>query len=132
MVGLFTPKRRKTWTVLIHKTQRSVVYLCFVHIIEYSDIHMHLFLGEILQEKKIIHNYDLSEKKFLISLMTETIDYAAQRDFNAFKLAALLTIYLDCHCYFKYYYWQTPVNVWNYFKEIMIRHTVEVNTYHTH
>ncbi|XP_075991862.1 uncharacterized protein LOC142987171 [Anticarsia gemmatalis] len=83
------------------------------------------YLAEILVEQKITRNHDLSEKNFLISLLRETIDYAAQRDFDAFKLSVLLTIYLDSHCYFKWYYWQSPIAVWNYFKEIMIRHTIE-------
>ncbi|XP_026737861.1 uncharacterized protein LOC113501067 [Trichoplusia ni] len=83
------------------------------------------FIGSFLIEKKIITNYNVSERNFLISLLSETIDYAAQRDFNAFKLSVLLTIYLDAHIYFKWYYWQSPTSVWKYFKENMIRHTIE-------
>ncbi|CAH0603527.1 unnamed protein product [Chrysodeixis includens] len=83
------------------------------------------FIGSFLVEKNIIANYSVSEKNFLINLLVETIDYAAQRDFNAFKLSVLLTIYLDTHMYFKWYYWQAPAAVWKYFKEVMIRHTIE-------
>lgn len=57
----------------------------------------------------------------------ETIDYAAQRDFRADKLACLMTIYIATHLYFKWYYWVSATAVWNYFKELMIRHTIEVN-----
>ncbi|KAM3959109.1 uncharacterized protein ACR2FA_006789 [Aphomia sociella] len=78
-----------------------------------------------LVEKKVVGNHHLSEIKFLISFLVETIDYAAQRDFNAFKLACLLTIYIKTHLYFKWYYWLPPIAVWHYFKEIMIRHTIE-------
>ncbi|XP_013192948.2 uncharacterized protein LOC106136836 [Amyelois transitella] len=83
------------------------------------------FLGEFLIAKNVIMNYNLSEKNFLISFLAETIDYAAQRDFGSFKLACLLTIYLDTHIYFKGYYWLPPESLWLYFKEIMIRHTIE-------
>ncbi|KAJ0181562.1 hypothetical protein K1T71_002284 [Dendrolimus kikuchii] len=83
------------------------------------------FLGYFLVEKAIIMNYNLSEKNFLVSLLLETIDYAAQRDFSAFKLACLVTIYLSTHLYFKWYYWQSPSAVWFYFKELMVRHTIE-------
>ncbi|KAI8427407.1 hypothetical protein MSG28_001957 [Choristoneura fumiferana] len=75
--------------------------------------------------KKITENYNISEKQFLISLLTEAIDYAAQREFSALKLAALLTVYLATHLYFKWYFWSPPAAVWAYFKEIMIRHTIE-------
>ncbi|CAH0700892.1 unnamed protein product [Spodoptera exigua] len=83
------------------------------------------FIGNFLIEKNMVLNYALPEKNFLISLIMETIDYAAQRDFDAFKLAVLITIYLDSHLYFKWYYWQSPTALWNYFKEVMIRHTIE-------
>ncbi|KOB67838.1 XK-related protein, partial [Operophtera brumata] len=65
-------------------------------------------IGEFLVEKKIVLNYNLSEKSFLTGLLTETVDYAAQRDFSAFELACLITIYLDTHLFFKYYYWLSP------------------------
>ncbi|XP_053605573.1 uncharacterized protein LOC128672447 [Plodia interpunctella] len=83
------------------------------------------FLGEFLVAKEVIHNYSLSEKQFLISFLLETIDYAAQRDFGSFKLACLLTLYLQTHVYFKGYYWLPPESLWVYFKEILIRHTIE-------
>ncbi|XP_059047657.1 uncharacterized protein LOC131843077 [Achroia grisella] len=83
------------------------------------------YLGSFLVQKKIVANNHLSEINFLISFLIETIDYAAQRDFSAFKLACLLTIYLKTHLYFKWYYWLPPTAVWHYFKEIMIRHTIE-------
>ncbi|KAJ8729725.1 hypothetical protein PYW08_001306 [Mythimna loreyi] len=83
------------------------------------------FLGDFLIQKNIIANYYLSEKNFLISLLMETIEYAAQREFDALKLSTLITIYLATHKYFKWFYWQSPVAVWNYFKEVMIRHTIE-------
>lgn len=89
----------------------------------------YLLLGDFLVEKKVILNYKLSEKNFLISLVKEILDYAAQRDFSAFKLSMLITIYLATHLYFKWYYWISPVAVWLYFKEVMIRHTIEVGTY---
>ncbi|XP_072937290.1 uncharacterized protein [Epargyreus clarus] len=82
-------------------------------------------LGDILVKKKITENYNLSEKTFLIGLVTETIDYAAQRDFSARKLACLLTLYMKTHLYFKWYYWISPIATWHYFKEILIRHTIE-------
>ncbi|KAJ8726042.1 hypothetical protein PYW07_000740 [Mythimna separata] len=83
------------------------------------------FLGDFVVQKKIIANYFLSEKNFLISLLTETIDYAAQREFDALKLSTLITIYLATHKYFKWYYWQSPTAVWTYFKDLMIRHTID-------
>ncbi|XP_022821092.1 uncharacterized protein LOC111352709 [Spodoptera litura] len=83
------------------------------------------FIGNFLIEKKIVQNYAIPEKNFLISLVMEVIDYSAQRDFDAFKLAVLITIYLNSHLYFKWYYWQSPTAVWSYFKQVMIRHTVE-------
>ncbi|XP_047041480.1 uncharacterized protein LOC124645674 [Helicoverpa zea] len=87
------------------------------------------FLADFLIEKNITANYMISEKNFLISLMLETIEYAAQRDFGAYKLSVLITIYLDSHLYFKWYYWQSPTAVWNYFKEMMIRHSIEDTPY---
>ncbi|RVE50354.1 hypothetical protein evm_005020 [Chilo suppressalis] len=83
------------------------------------------YLGEFLVAKKVIQHYNSSEKSFLISLLSETIDYAAKRDFTAYKLACLITIYLDVHIHFKWFFWQSPENLWCYFKEIMIRHTIE-------
>ncbi|CAB3231514.1 unnamed protein product [Arctia plantaginis] len=83
------------------------------------------FLGQLLVEKEIIPNFALSEKNFLVSLLAEVIDYAAQRDFNPFKLSVMLTLYVDSHRYFKWYYWLPPIALWNYFKEMMIRHTIE-------
>ncbi|CAK1549582.1 unnamed protein product [Leptosia nina] len=82
-------------------------------------------LGDFLVKKKIVENYNLPEKNFLISFLTETIDYAAQRHFPPDKLACLMAMYLATHNYFKWYYWMAPINVWKYFKEIMIRHTIE-------
>ncbi|XP_037866446.1 uncharacterized protein LOC119628424 [Bombyx mori] len=82
-------------------------------------------IGKLLVEKQIVVNYNLSERKFVTNLLCETIDYAAQRDFSAFKLACLLTTYVTVHSYFKWYYWQAPVSVWMYFKELMIRLTIE-------
>ncbi|OWR40703.1 hypothetical protein KGM_201871 [Danaus plexippus plexippus] len=82
-------------------------------------------LGQYLVKKKLIHNYSLSEKSFLVSLLMECIDYAAQRSFSTHKLACMLTLYLASHLYFRWYYWLPPVAVWKYFKEIMIRHTIE-------
>lgn len=58
--------------------------------------------------------------------MAEAIDYAAQKDFSAVKLACLITIYLKTHVYFKWHYLVHPTAVWAYFKETMIRHTMEV------
>ncbi|XP_050550676.1 uncharacterized protein LOC118273285 [Spodoptera frugiperda] len=83
------------------------------------------FIGNFLIEKNIVHNYAIGEKNFLMSLILEVIDYSAQRDFDAFRLAALITIYIDTHLYFRWYYWQSPTAVWNYFKQVMIRHTIE-------
>ncbi|KAL0848830.1 hypothetical protein ABMA28_013251 [Loxostege sticticalis] len=83
------------------------------------------FLAHFLVEKKVTQNFNLSEKSFLIGFLSETIEYAARRDFSAFKLAVLITLYVDAHLYFKWYYWQAPAAVWFYFKEIMIRHTIE-------
>ncbi|XP_063839295.1 uncharacterized protein LOC135088375 [Ostrinia nubilalis] len=83
------------------------------------------FLAYFLVEKKVTENFNLSEKSFLIGFLSETIEYAARRDFSAFKLAVLITLYLHTHLYFKWYYWQAPAAVWFYFKEIMIRHTIE-------
>ncbi|CAG4972691.1 unnamed protein product [Colias eurytheme] len=82
-------------------------------------------LGEFLVKKNVVPNYQLSEKNFLISFLMETIDYSAQRDFSAEKLACLMTLYISTHLYFKWYYWTPPAAVWKYFKEIMIRHTIE-------
>ncbi|XP_050685336.1 uncharacterized protein LOC126979820 [Leptidea sinapis] len=82
-------------------------------------------LGDFVVAKKIIANYNLTEKKFAVSLMVETIEYAAQRDFNVFKLSCLMTLYLSTHMFFKWFYWLSPAALWNYFKEIMIRHTIE-------
>lgn len=86
----------------------------------------HYFAGNFVVEKKIIGNYNLSEKAFLINLVTEIIDYSGQRNFTACKLACLITIYLSSHVYFQSYYWRSPCSVWFYFKELMIRHTTEV------
>ncbi|XP_034826651.1 uncharacterized protein [Maniola hyperantus] len=82
-------------------------------------------IAEILVRKNIVASYHVTEKQFLISFLLETIAYAAQRDFNKLKLACLLTIYLSTHLYFKWYYWISPVDVWHYFKRLMIRHTIE-------
>ncbi|XP_045485716.1 uncharacterized protein LOC123689487 isoform X2 [Pieris rapae] len=80
--------------------------------------------GDFLVKKNVVPNYHLSEKNFLISLITEAIDYAAHRGFPPNKLACLMTMYLYTHIYFKWYYWISPMAVWQYFKEIMIRHTI--------
>lgn len=97
-----------------------------VILIENFQLRNKCFLGHYLVKKKIVQSYNLSEKKFLVSLLIEVIDYAAQRNFSASKLACLLTIYLYAHLYFKWYYWLPPSSLWAYFKEIMIRHTIEV------
>ncbi|XP_049867008.1 uncharacterized protein LOC126367505 [Pectinophora gossypiella] len=86
---------------------------------------MKTFLGPFLVRKQVIKNFDLTERDFLIKLLTETVDYAAQRDFNEHKLSCLITIYLTTHMYFKWFYWAAPRRVWDYFKELMIRHTIE-------
>ncbi|XP_046961937.1 uncharacterized protein LOC124531403 [Vanessa cardui] len=83
------------------------------------------YLGNFLVKNKILLSDSLSEKYFLISLLKECIDYSAHREFTASKLACFITIYLATHNYFKWYYWMPPTNVWNFFKEIMIRHTIE-------
>lgn len=80
-----------------------------------------------LLEKKILLNYELSERNFLLSLLTEVVTYAANHDFGAKKLACLLSLYVSAHSYFKWYYWLPPSQIWCYFKEILIRHTVEVS-----
>ncbi|CAH3853578.1 unnamed protein product [Pieris brassicae] len=81
--------------------------------------------GEFLVKKNVVPNYHLSEKNFLISLIMEAIDYAAHRGFPPAKLACLMTMYLYTHIHFKWYYWISPMAVWQYFKEIMIRHTIK-------
>ncbi|XP_052757815.1 pre-mRNA-splicing factor CWC22 homolog [Galleria mellonella] len=83
------------------------------------------YLGTFLVKKNIVPNYNISETNFLISFLMETIDYAAQHDFNVSKLACLISIYIKTHLYFKSYYWLPPIALWDYFKETMIRHTVE-------
>ena len=95
----------------------------------YTFINIYLIfilLGKYLVLKKTVDNFNLSERDFLVSLLIECMDYAAQRNFSAYKLACLLTIYLTTHLYFKFYYWLPPIAVWKFFKEIMIRHTIEV------
>ncbi|XP_047987454.1 uncharacterized protein LOC125227237 isoform X1 [Leguminivora glycinivorella] len=83
------------------------------------------YIYNFVVEKNITENYNLSERHFLASLVTEVTDYAAQRDFSAFKLALLITLYLDTHKFFKWYYWLTPRELWEYFVENLIRHTIE-------
>ncbi|XP_047987456.1 uncharacterized protein LOC125227237 isoform X2 [Leguminivora glycinivorella] len=84
-----------------------------------------ILIDNFVVEKNITENYNLSERHFLASLVTEVTDYAAQRDFSAFKLALLITLYLDTHKFFKWYYWLTPRELWEYFVENLIRHTIE-------
>ncbi|CAH0726346.1 unnamed protein product, partial [Brenthis ino] len=103
-------------------TEEDVVEM----IAAYSDYGLNKHIGKYLINKNIVPNYNLPEKKLLVSLVMECIDYGAQRDFPVFKLACLLTIYLTTHLHFKFYYWLSPIAVWNFFKEVMIRHTVEV------
>ncbi|KAL4720845.1 hypothetical protein ACJJTC_016714 [Scirpophaga incertulas] len=83
------------------------------------------YLAQFVVNKKITENYNVSEKSFLVSFLAETVDYGAQRDLSALKLACLVTVYLNTHTYFKWYYWLPTNNVWFYFKELMIRHTIE-------
>lgn len=83
--------------------------------------------ANFLVEKKVTHSYNLSEKAFLVGFLMETVDYAARRDFDAAKLACLMTVYISSHMYFKWYYWLAPQMLWDYFKEIMIRHTIEAS-----
>ncbi|CAH2105077.1 unnamed protein product [Euphydryas editha] len=90
-----------------------------------ADKSLEKHLGQFLVNKKIVPNDCLSEKAFLVSLLLECINYSAQRDFDAPKVACLMTIYLTTHAYFRWYYWLPPTAVWKFFKEVMIRHTIE-------
>ncbi|XP_068621578.1 uncharacterized protein [Battus philenor] len=90
-----------------------------------SDAAFLKYLADYLVEKKIVVNHHLSEKEFLLKLLLQLIDYSAQRTFTAQKLACILAIYLKTHLYFKHYFWKSPVAVWEYFKETLIRHTIE-------
>ncbi|KPI98499.1 PREDICTED: uncharacterized protein LOC106127597 [Papilio xuthus] len=83
------------------------------------------YLADYLGDKNLVQNFNLSEKEFLINLLLQLIEYSAQRDFNAKKLACVLAIYLTTHLYFKRYFWTAPTAVWEYFKETLIRHTIE-------
>ncbi|CAK1603582.1 unnamed protein product [Parnassius mnemosyne] len=105
-------------------TEEDVVRMIAVADTE-TNMNFRKYLGDYLVDKNVVLSHNLSEKMFVVNLLLEAIDYSAQRDFNAFKLACLLTIYLKTHLYFKRYYWSPPVAVWEYFKETMIRHTVE-------
>ncbi|XP_063375819.1 uncharacterized protein LOC134663385 [Cydia fagiglandana] len=83
------------------------------------------YIFNFVVEKKITENFNLSERQFLASLVYEVIDYAAQRDFTASKLALIITLYLDAHKYFKWSYWLSPRELWAYFMENLIRHSIE-------
>ncbi|XP_063358747.1 uncharacterized protein LOC134648195 [Cydia amplana] len=83
------------------------------------------YIYNFVVEKNITENFNLSERQFLTSLVCEVTDYAAQRDFSALKLALLITLYLDTHKYFKWYYWLSPRELWSYFFENLIRLTIE-------
>ncbi|XP_063617934.1 uncharacterized protein LOC134790879 [Cydia splendana] len=83
------------------------------------------YIYNFVMEKKLTENFNLSERQFLTSLVYEATDYAAQRDFTAYKLALLITLYLDAHKYFKWSYWLSPRELWAYFMENLIRHVVE-------
>ncbi|CAG5048218.1 unnamed protein product, partial [Parnassius apollo] len=105
-------------------TEKDVVRMIAIADAE-TNMDFRKYLGDYLVDKNVVLSHHLSEKMFVINLLLETIDYSAQRNFNAFKLACLLTIYLKTHLYYKLYYWSPPAAVWEYFKETMIRHTVE-------
>ncbi|KAI5636010.1 flagellar c1a complex subunit c1a-32 domain-containing protein [Phthorimaea operculella] len=86
---------------------------------------MKKFLCGFVVKKGVVNNYDILERNFVVKLLMETTDYAAQRDFNSRKLAMLFNVYLTTHLYFKWYYWSNPKPIWDYFEELMIRHTIE-------
>ncbi|XP_045459241.1 uncharacterized protein LOC123669694 [Melitaea cinxia] len=104
-------------------TENDVIEMIVADTDDEKDLEKHL--GEFLINKKIVPHYCLSEKALLVSLLLECINYSAQRDFPATKVACLMTIYLATHAYFRWYYWLPPAAVWKFLKEVMIRHTIE-------
>ncbi|KAJ2944469.1 hypothetical protein O0L34_g3815 [Tuta absoluta] len=83
------------------------------------------FLRGLLVKKAVVNSYDDTERNFLVHFLMEAVHYAAQRDFNLPKLAMLFNIYLATHIYFKWYYWSDAKRIWDFFEELMIRHTIE-------
>ncbi|XP_011549896.3 uncharacterized protein LOC105381794 isoform X1 [Plutella xylostella] len=83
------------------------------------------YLGNLVVQKGITTNDNLREKAFLVLLMQEAIQYAADRDFDAVQLSCLLNMYLTTHQEFKRGYWAQPSDVWAYFQELVICHSVE-------
>ncbi|XP_045761636.1 uncharacterized protein LOC123864918 [Maniola jurtina] len=106
-------------------TEDDVVEMIAATDVHNANLGFRKKIAEILVRKNIVASYHLPEKHFLIDFLLETIGYAAQRDFNKFKLACLLSIYLSTHLHYKWYYWISPVDVWHYFKQLMIKHTIE-------
>lgn len=80
----------------------------------------------MLVKKNIVVSHHINEKFFLVSLLLETVGYAAQRGLCKRKLACLLSIYLSTLLYFRWYYWISPAAVWQYFRRVMVKHAIEV------